>query len=186
MLRRAPRLSATLVARTGQGPASGLTQTLRDALNTHDPQSRVQLRAMEDRIQGSVAQRRFTMSLLGGFALIALVLSAIGIYGVVSFSVARRTREMGIRIALGGSRSQIRSMVQRQSMGAVVAGAVLGLVAAVAFGRILESALFEVESTDPLTLLAAGAALLLTALGAATVPAIRSTRVDPLTAMRVD
>lgn len=182
---RVQRVS-TLVARTGQGPASGLTQTLRDALSTHDPDIRVQFQTMDDRIEGSVAQRRFTMSLLGGFALIALLLSAIGIYGVVSFSVARRTREMGIRIALGGSRSQIRRMIQRQSMVAVVAGAAFGLVAAVAFGRILESALFEVESTDPLTLLAAGAALLVTALGAATVPAIRSTRVDPLTAMRVD
>ena len=116
----------------------------------------------------------------------ALILSGIGIYGVVSFSVARRTREMGIRIALGGGKAQIRRMVQLQSMRAVGAGAVLGLLAAVVFGRVLESALFGVAATDPLTLTLAGLALLVTAWAASAIPAFRSTRVNPITAMRSD
>ena len=178
--------SATLVARSSAGDAASLTTTVRSVLRSNDPSIPPRFQTMKERIRGSLAQRRFTMSLLGGFAGVALILSGIGIYGVVSFSVARRTREMGIRIALGGGKAQIRRMVQLQSMRAVGAGAVLGLLAAVVFGRVLESALFGVAATDPLTLTVAGLALLATAWAASAIPAFRSTRVNPITAMRSD
>lgn len=178
--------AATIVSSARRGGAEDLVPTLRTVLQAHDPDIPPRFRSMEDRIRGAMAQRRFLVSLLGGFAIIALALSGLGIYGVVSFSVARRTREMGIRIALGGQRDQIRTMVQLQSLRSVLAGGALGLVAALGLGRVLESALFEVNANDPLTLLAATVLLLATAWLATWIPALRSTRVDPLTAMRVD
>ena len=178
--------AATVVASSGAGPAAGLTSPLRGALQTLDPSVPPRFQTMEDRLSGSVSQRRFTMALIGAFAVVALVLAGIGIYGVVSFGVARRTREMGIRLALGGGRSQIRRMVQFQSMRAVFAGSIAGLVGALVSGRLLETALFGVEPSDPGTLAMTALVLLGVAWGAALIPAIRSTRVDPMVAMRSD
>ncbi len=178
--------AATIVARSNAESSAALSATLREALRSADPSIPPRFRSMEDRLRGSVSQRRFTMALIGAFALVALILAGIGIYGVVSFAVARRRREMGIRLALGGGKSQIRRMVQFQSMRSVLLGSLAGLAGALALGRLLESTLFGVEPTDPLTLGLAAVVLLAVAWGAATIPAIRSTRVDPMVAMRSD
>ncbi|MDH3225323.1 MAG: FtsX-like permease family protein [Gemmatimonadota bacterium] len=178
--------AATIVARSNTGTAAALSGTLREVLAASDPSIPPRFRSMEDRLQGSVSQRRFTMALIGAFALVALILAGIGIYGVVSFAVARRRREMGIRLALGGGKSQIRRMVQFQSMRSVILGSLIGLAGALALGRLLESALFGVDPTDPVTLALAATVLLAVAWGAATIPATRSTRVDPMVAMRSD
>ena len=180
------RGAATVVVKAGGDNTAGLTAPLRGALQATDPSVPPRFRSMEERVQGSVSQRRFTMTLIGAFSVVALVLAGIGIYGVVSFGVARRTREMGIRLALGGDRGQIRRMVQFQSMRSVLAGAVVGLVGALAAGRLLESTLFGVEPSDPGTLTLTGLVLLAVAWGAALIPAVRSTRVDPMIAMRND
>lgn len=180
------RGAATIVANSGTDVASGLTTPLRSALQATDPSVPPRFQTMENRLRGSVSQRRFTMALIGAFAVVALVLAGIGIYGVVSFGVARRTREMGIRLALGGGRSQIRRMVQFQSMRSVFAGAVAGLLGALVSGRLLETALFGVEPSDPGTLAMTAFVLLTVAWGAALIPAVRSTRVDPMVAMRSD
>lgn len=178
--------AATIVVRSGTGNAAGLAEPLREALRANDPSIPPRFQTMEERLRGSLSQRRFTMALIGAFAVVALVLAGIGIYGVVSFGVARRTREMGIRLALGGERSQLRRMVQLQSMRSVFAGALAGLVGALVAGRLLETVLFGVEPSDPATLAMTAFVLLTVAWCAALIPAVRSTRVDPMVAMRSD
>ena len=139
---------------------------------------------MQEVLDQSVAQRRFQMRLAAVFAATALLLATLGIYGVVSYSVARRTNEMGIRIALGAQAHQLYRMVLRQAMTPVVLGLVAGLAGAVAAGRVLASLLYQVSPRDPE--LFAAAALLLAAVGVAAsfLPARRAVRMDPLTALR--
>jgi predicted permease len=132
----------------------------------------------------SLAQRRFTMSLLVSFAAIALVMAAIGLYGVVSYSVVQRTRELGIRIALGATSQRIVFMVLRESSMLVLAGIGCGLAAAAALTRFMSSLLFGVKPRDPMTFAAAAFVLGLVALAAGYLPALRATKVDPMIALR--
>ena len=134
----------------------------------------------------SVAQRRFQMSLVLLFAAAALLLASLGIYGVVSYSVAQRTNEMGIRMALGAQPGNIRRMVLRQSLLPVCAGLVAGVMASVALGRVLGSLLFGVSPWDPATI--SGVLTLLIAVAAtATLPPVRrATRVDPASALHYE
>lgn len=135
-------------------------------------------------VSNSVAQRRFTMLLLGAFAAVALLLAAVGVHGVLSYVVAQRTREIGIRMALGADRSSVRAMVLRQGAALTVGGLTLGLLGALAISGILSSLLFGVGGRDPLTF--AGAALLLgaVALLATYLPAGRAARMNPVAALR--
>ena len=141
---------------------------------------------MAAHLDEQLAGTRFALGLVGLFAVVAGVLAVIGLYGVISYSVSRRTREIGVRIALGAGRRRILGLVLGQ--GAILAGIGLGigLVAAGWATRFLASFLFEVPPTDQLTFAAVAALLLLAALAACAVPAQRATRVDPSTALRSD
>ncbi len=126
------------------------------------------------------------MRLLAGFALLALVLSAVGLYGVIAYGVAQRTREMGLRIALGAMPRDVLRMVVRQGLKISVVGVGLGLAAAAAATRTMESLLFEVDSLDPATYVGVAVAILLVALLATSLPARRAASVDPIAALRAD
>jgi putative ABC transport system permease protein len=143
-----------------------------------------QIRSMDQLIDDSVGQRRLSMILLGLFSAIALTLASIGIYGVMSYSVAQRARELGVRMALGAAREHVLRLVMRQGMTLVIAGIVIGLVGAFALTRLMTTLLFGVTPTDPLTF--TFVALLLGAIAAIAtlVPALRATRVDPVVAIR--
>ena len=133
-----------------------------------------------------VAQRRLSMALLGGFAALALVLGVVGVYGVTSYLVAQRTREVGLRLALGAQPAQVVRMVVRQGMVAAAAGLTLGLVVALAVTRLMASLLYGVSPTDVVTLLAVTTLLALATLLANYFPARRAARVDPLVALRAE
>jgi putative ABC transport system permease protein len=132
----------------------------------------------------SVFMKRFPLFLVGAFALTALVLAVVGIYGVVSYSVAQRRREMGIRMALGAQPGSLLSLVMRHGAWMALFGIILGVVAARLLGRFAESMLFGVTPSDPLTYGSVAALLALVAVAATIVPARRATRVDPALALR--
>jgi len=135
-------------------------------------------------IDASVGQRKLSMILLGLFSGIALLLASIGIYGVMSYSVAQRSRELGIRMALGAERGRVLRLVVGQGMWLAVLGVVIGLVAAFALTRFLASQLYQVGATDPATFGIVAGLLIGVALLASLVPALRATRVDPVVALR--
>jgi putative ABC transport system permease protein len=141
---------------------------------------------MDELIAVSLASGRFNLLLLGFFALVALALSAIGIYGVMSFSTAQRTHEVGVRLVLGAKRTDILGMVLRQGLSLAAAGIALGLAGALTLTRLLESFLFGITPADPLTYATICALLLSVALLACYVPARRATRVDLLNALRYE
>ncbi len=185
-LAQLPETDLTIVARTA-GEATAFASTLRAAVAALDPTAPVtDVRTMGEIVSSSVARARFTALLLTGFALLALGLGAVGIYGVVSFTVAQRTRELGVRMALGASPRQVfREVLTR---GAVLAGAGIGigLTATFAVARVFAGLLYGVTALDGLTLVAAPALLFGVAVGAIWMPARRAVRTDPLTALRSD
>jgi ABC-type antimicrobial peptide transport system permease subunit len=126
------------------------------------------------------------MTLLGVVALIALTMAALGVFGVLSYTVTQRTRELGIRLALGAAPGAVRRMVVRQGLGLVVTGLVIGLAGALALVRVMSSLLYGVEPTDPLTFLSVAAVLIGVAIAASYLPARRATRVDPIIALRAE
>ena len=129
-------------------------------------------------------QPRLLVMILAGLGALALVLAVIGIYGVVSYSVAQRTQEIGVRMALGATGRQVVRMVVRQALVPIAAGVVIGSAVALALGSVIQSLLFEVSPRDPVTLAAIAVSLALVGLVASLVPARRATRVDPLVALR--
>ncbi|HEY4133202.1 MAG TPA: FtsX-like permease family protein, partial [Gemmatimonadaceae bacterium] len=139
---------------------------------------------MEALVDSSVGQRRLSMILLEVFSIIAIVLASIGIYGVMSYSVTQRTRELGIRMALGAARSRVLALVVGQGMVLAGFGVAIGLVAALALTRFLSNQLFGIGATDPATFISVSVLLSLIALLATLVPAMRATRVDPVVALR--
>ena len=141
---------------------------------------------MSDVISDSLGAQRFAMILLGVFAGVALVLASIGIYGVISYVVGQRTREIGIRMALGAERATVLRMVLLQAGRMVVAGLAVGLIAAVALTRLMSTMLFGVSPMDPVTLLGVTVLLALVALLACYWPARRATLVDPTVALRYE
>lgn len=176
---------ATLVFRTDGDPAS-LVPPVRARLREVAPEVPVTFVTMNDRMAVRTAQERFSMAVLGGFAILALVLAAVGIYGVVSYAVARRTREMGIRIALGATPGEVRGLVVRGSMAAVVGGAAVGLGLSLGLGRWIQSLLHGVSARDPGTLLVVTALLIGAGWLATFIPARQGTRVDPIITMRAE
>jgi putative ABC transport system permease protein len=141
---------------------------------------------MGEVMANSVSQQRLNMLLLGAFGILALLLAAIGIYSVLSYSVRRRVQEIGIRLALGARLADVLRMVVIEGMKPVVFGVVVGIAGAFALGRVLASLIFSVKPTDPFTFLAAAALLALISLFACMVPAYRATRVDPISALRYE
>ena len=144
------------------------------------------LSPMDELLSSTIADRRFNMFLLGAFAAVALSLAAVGIYGLIAYSVAQRTRELGIRMALGAAPRDVQLLVIRQGATLAAAGIVVGGVGAIAATRWMRSMLFQVDPLDPLTFAAVGVALAAVAIGATWAPALRAARVSPVTAMRND
>ncbi len=169
------------------GPPLALAGAVREAVREIDPNLPIgELRTVEQVVANSIAQPRFYMLLLSIFAGVALLLAAVGIYGVTSFAVLQRTREIGIRLALGAPGSSVLRQTIVQAMRATVLGLALGLVLTLALRRVLTSMLYGVGPSDPVTLV--GVALLLAAVGlvASWIPARRATRVDPMVALRAE
>jgi putative ABC transport system permease protein len=144
------------------------------------------VRTLREIVSDTVAQRRFQMLLTTLFAVVALLLSAVGLYGVVSYAIAARTREIGIRIALGALRRDVMRWVFASGMPPVFIGLVAGLAGAIAIARTLRALLFGVEPADPLSLASVVALLLLTSALACYLPARRAAALDPTTALRHD
>ncbi len=180
------RFGATLLAESVTGDPSLVAQPLRSIVRQADDQVPVQIRYMKDVVLDSLGDRTFMLFVLGGFAALALILAAVGIYGVVAYSVAQRTREMGVRLALGAQPDSVRGLVLKGALRPVVIGLVLGVLGGRLLSGVVEGFLYEVEPSDPLTFVGVSLLLLLAALVASWVPAFRGTRVDPIIAMRAE
>jgi len=180
-----PERRMNLVIRSEQQDASQLTQAARAEVKAFDPRQIIwRAQTLEQLLSTSVAPRRFNMLLLGIFAAVALVLAAVGLYGVMSYSVSWRTQEIGIRMALGAKQTDVLRMVVRQGMTMTLIGLALGLVGVLALSRVLVGMLYGVSPTDPLTFTGVSIVLLVVALLACLIPARRATRVDPIVALR--
>ena len=142
--------------------------------------------AMDDVIAGANAGPRFTLVLLATFAVVALVLAAVGIYGVISYAVSRRTHEIGVRVALGASPATVVRLVIGQGMRVVAVGVAIGLAGSLVASRLMTKLVYGVSVTDPLTYAGVAVLLAAVALVASYIPAWRATRIDPLVAMRND
>lgn len=181
-----PAYAMAIYMRTDVAPMT-LTQSVREQVRTLDRDLPVfGERTMSQVAAESMSRRRFAMQLVGLFGILALLLAAVGIYGVIAYSVTQRTREIGIRVALGASRSEILCWVLKQGMILTMAGVVIGLVGAVALTRLLRSLLFGVGPTDLVTYGVLAALLTIVALLACYIPARRATKVDPLIALRYE
>jgi predicted permease len=178
--------TSSMVVRTTSGaPMQTLVPAIRGVVSEIDPQIPItDIAPMEEILAKSLARRSFTMMLLATAAALALVLSAVGIYGVISYVVAQRRSEIGIRMALGARAAEVRALVVRQSLGLACVGVGIGLVAALATTRALGALLFGVSPTDPLVLASATVVLLALAAAASYAPARRASKVDPVEALR--
>ena len=173
-----------VVVRTSVDPLS-LSSAVRKTVWEMDKDQPVSdIRSMEEIVSTAVARQRFSMLLLGVFASLALVLAAVGIYGVMSYSVAQRTREIGIRMALGAQRSDVLKMAVGQGFKLVLIGVAIGLAAAFVLTRVMASLLFGVSATDPVTFVTISLVLMSVAVLASYIPALRASRIDPMEALR--
>ena len=181
-----PQRTMTVIVRASAEPAAILA-AMRDTLRRVDPGLPLQqVRALGDWVSDSVAPARLTTRLAGLFAVSALLLASVGIYGVLAYTVASRTREIGVRIALGAARRQVVALVVRQGMTWASGGILVGLAGASGLAALMATLLFDVSARDPMTFAAVGAAVALAALAASTIPAARAVRTDPTIAMRAE
>ncbi|MEP7339906.1 MAG: ABC transporter permease [Acidobacteriota bacterium] len=176
----------SVVVRTASSPRAFITP-IKQALAKFEPDRAASgIRTMEEAIYDSMGSRRFPMMLLVAFSLVALTLAAVGISGVVSFSVAQRTREIGIRMALGAQKGNVLMLVLKRSMAAALVGVAVGLVGSLALTRFLAGLLFEVKPMDPVVLGIVAMLLAMVAFVACYLPARRATKVDPMIALRYE
>jgi putative ABC transport system permease protein len=176
----------SLVVRSDSSPQP-LIPSVRSIVTKLDPDVPMSnILSMEDVISASVAQPRLTARLTAVFGMLALLLAAIGIYGVMAYSVLQRQHEIAIRMALGAPPSSILRLVVGQGLQLVLAGVLLGLAGSLAFTRVLASILFEMSARDPITFASVTLVLVAVAVVACYIPAFRSMRVDPVTALRAD
>jgi putative ABC transport system permease protein len=178
--------SMTLVVRSSSSPeamVSAVTNAIRE-IDSTIPVTNVQ--SMEDLVTTSLSSERFSLLLLGAFALLALILAAIGIYSVLSYSVRRRVQEIGIRLALGASLSDVLRMVIFEGLRPTLLGVFIGIAGAFALARVMSNLIYGVKPTDPLTFVSVAFLLGVVALGASIIPAYRAAKVDPLVALRYE
>lgn len=181
-----PGTYLTVVAKS-RGDAASLIEPMRAVLRDLDPDLPMYaVRSMDQLVSNAIAQPRLYLVLIASFAGTAMVLAGIGLYGVLAYAVGQRTREIGIRLALGAKRGEVLRMVMSQAGRLAIVGIAIGLVAAVLASRVLRAQLFEIAPTDTVTYLAVGAGLLIVALVASWIPARRAARIDPMTALRHD
>ncbi len=183
---RMPYQFMALVVRTAGDPKSAASAVIKE-IHSMDPDQPVSdVRGMNEVVAASMSRQRFNMLLLGIFAMVALALAAVGIYGVMAYGVTQRTHEIGIRIALGAGRAEVMRMVVTRGIILALGGIALGLGASFALARLMKSLLFGITATDPATYAALSSVLVLIALGACSIPALRATRVDPMVALRYE
>jgi ABC-type antimicrobial peptide transport system permease subunit len=181
-----PYAAIALRARAGIDPAA-LASALREAVRTVDPTQPVaDVTTVRQQVEEAGASRRFDTLLFATFAALAFVLAVFGLYAVTAYLVAQRTREFGVRIALGAGRGNVLLLVLRQSLPPAAAGICLGIVASVTVTRLLRSMLFEVDTLDVGVFAGVSAALALVSVIAAAIPARRAVRVDPAVALRCE
>jgi len=174
----------SLVVR-GKSESAELIRMVREQVSAIDRDQPIyNVKRMDELIASTISERRFAMILLAAFACVAMILAAVGIYGVMSYSVAQRSHEMGIRVALGAQGRDVLTLVVGQGLKLVLAGVAIGLVGAFALTRVISALLFGVSATDPVTFVATSALLTGVALAASFIPAHRATRVDPMVALR--
>lgn len=178
------RWATFFIVRT-TGDAAAISKTVRDRIWSVEPNAVISsARTLREQMARPLQRPRFNMLLMVLFASLATVLAVVGVYGVISFATAQRTREIGVRIALGASRGNVLRMVLSEGLKVVVLGAVVGTIAAVASAQVIRALLFGIAPTDPLTLIAVPIVLALITIGACYVPARRATQVDPMQALR--
>lgn len=182
---QSPPPSAMLAVRTESYPLRLVSTVRAQALAIDRDQPISAVKTMEDLMEEEVGPRKLTVMLLASFAGIALLLALVGIYGVISYSVAQRTHEVGIRRALGAQQADILRLVMGQCLGLTLAGIAIGIAGALALTHLMESLLFQVSNTDPATYIGVALLFLLVALAASYIPARRATRIDPMSALRV-
>lgn len=183
---QSPIAGMTFVVRT-DGPPEAAASAVRHAVHTLDPtQAAYDIKPMNDVMRKALAQQRFSLVLFSGFSLLALTLVAVGLYSIMAYSVTARSREMGVRIALGARPSEVRRLVVVQGLGLLAGGLAVGLPAAILGARLLRALLYGISPADPATIAAVAGMLVLVAVAAAYVPARRATRVDPVVALRGD
>jgi putative ABC transport system permease protein len=175
------------VAVRADGDPYALVPAIQKAVWSIDPDQPITgVRTLDEVLAASAAQRRFNMTLLASFAALAVVLALIGVYGVIGYSVAQRTREIGIRVALGATRSDVVALVVRAGMGWSLVGVAGGFAGALGLSRLISGLLFGVTPNDPATFVAIALAMLGVALAATYVPARRAATVDPIAALRAE
>jgi ABC-type antimicrobial peptide transport system permease subunit len=180
-----PQATAALVVRTTNHSPSTLSNALRSAIRAVNPNQPIyDVKTMEQRVDESLVSRRFLVVLLSIFAGIALLLAALGLYGVISYSVKMRTRELGIRMALGARRGDVLRLVLGKGMQLALAGLALGIVGTFVLGQTLSSLLYHVSLFNPLTLLLTSLLLASTVLLASYFPARRAAQLDPMETLR--
>jgi ABC-type antimicrobial peptide transport system permease subunit len=184
-LQRLPSSSVTMVARAQSGP-SALVPAMREAVRSLDPQLPLKFRTLDQVFSSSLDQHRFSLAIFAVFGTAALLLAAMGIYGVTSYAVAQRRQEIGIRMALGAQMSDVLKLVLKNGMSLALIGAAVGVAGAVATTRVMSSLLFGVAPTDFGTFAAVVVVLVLVAFVACYIPARRATKVDPLVALRYE
>jgi putative ABC transport system permease protein len=185
-LAQQPTPYMSLVVRTS-APPNTLISAISNAVHEVDrEQPVVGVITMDDIVANSLSHQRFSMLLLSAFSGLALVLAAIGIYSVLAYSVRRRIREIGVRMALGARRADILQMILGQGTKLALVGTGIGIAAALGLTRLMSSQLFGVTATDPVTFLSVAALIILVALATCYIPARRATKVDPMVALRYE
>jgi putative ABC transport system permease protein len=173
----------TLVLHTAGDPTA-LIAPVRTTLRALDPQAAPRFRTIAEHLATTLTNRRFTLVVIGVFSLTSLLLAVLGIYGVLAYSVSQRTREFGVRMALGAGRRDVHGLVLRQAGRLLVWGVVVGTTAAWGVTGVMRSMLFGITPTDPIAFGGVIAVLSMTALAASQLPSLRASRVDPATALR--
>jgi predicted permease len=185
LYRQLPEIGGvTYIVRTSMKPQA-IVPSLRAAVQRVDQNlPLMDVRTQQEQIDATTQQQRMFAALTSGFGILALALACVGIYGIMAYTVSQRTNEIGIRLALGAERGQLRGMVLREAGWLAALGVVAGLATALALGRLVKSMLYGLQPADPVSLAGAGCLLLLVALVAGWVPAMRAARVEPMEALR--